>query len=156
MPDSSLIADLLAPIRGQVDFVYAYDAVGQRWVVYNAAVPYAQELERVEAGQGVWVHALADVTWQVACKGQVTSTISLAPGWNLVGYPFAVGQDIAAATAGLGAHLQAVYAYDATAAAQPWRIYVPGGPAMTLASLQPGEGYWMQVDEACSWSLQTP
>ena len=121
-----------------------------------AAAPYARELERVEAGQGLWVHALADVTWPVACAGQATATIPLAAGWNLVGYPFAAGQEIGAAVAPLGEHLKAVYAYETADVAQPWRSYTPGWPANALTALQPGKGYWVQVDEACSWSLQAP
>jgi len=154
VPDSNLVADLIKPIQGQVDLLYAYDALEQRWVTHSVAAPFASELERVAPGQGLWVHALADVTWPVRCVGQSAATIPLAAGWNLVGYPFAAAQGMAAMVAPLGERLQSIYAYDATDAADPWRTYTPGWPVSTLTSLQPGKGYWVQVDQACSWTLQ--
>jgi hypothetical protein len=153
-PNSTLVADLLAPVREQVDLLYGYDAAGQSWVVCNTAVSYACEMERVEAGQGLWMHALADVAWPVSCEAPSAATISLVAGWNLVGYPLAAAQEIGEAVAPLGERLKAVYAYEAADATQPWRIYTPGGLANTLMTLQPGKGYWVQVDGACSWTLQ--
>ena len=54
------------------------------------------------------------------------------------------------ALASLTGLYQALYAYDAQDAADPWKKYVAGAPAFLndLAELSAGRGYWLSVSQA--------
>ncbi|MBC7237447.1 MAG: hypothetical protein H5T69_16520, partial [Chloroflexi bacterium] len=156
-PASRRTSDLLASISGRFDRAYAYDAARGTWLSYQEQIPWACTLNELNETQGIWIHALSDVHWQVRCAPLTSVTLELLPGWNLVGYPLAVGQDLAAAAAPLGERLLLINEYDGSDPSAPWRTYVPGGGAAnTLTRLEPAHGYWVQVSEACQWVLNSP
>ena len=46
-PVSSRLSDLVAPVAGSIDRLYAFDASAQRWLVYALQQPEAGELQTV-------------------------------------------------------------------------------------------------------------
>ncbi|MCD6521102.1 MAG: hypothetical protein J7M05_14390, partial [Anaerolineae bacterium] len=157
MPLSTKVEDLLASLRGKFDRVYAYNAFSGQWLSYDARVPYARKLKEIQPGQGFWIHMLTPATWEVRCFPQTEATIPLYKGWNLVGYPFEQTQSVADAVASLGGRFRTLFGY-AAGTSEPWRIFTPDLPseASTLATLEPGRGYWIEVSEATQWRLQAP
>lgn len=135
--------------------MYAYEATTQQWRSYDARLPYGQRLSEVQPAQGFWVRTLAPVSWEITCAPQISVTIPLQAGWNLVSYSLSTPQTVIQAVAPLGARLEALYGYDASDPTSPWRSYLPGVPPEqnTLSLLVPGKGYWIEVDQACSWTL---
>ena len=68
--------------------------------------------------------------------------ITLVAGWNLVSLPFAPDSTaIADITAAISADVAYVQSYDAATGTSPW--YVPGNPASSLTTMEPGFGYWL-------------
>ena len=155
-PLSSRTSDLFASIRGRLDRIYAFDAATQRWRSYDDRLPYAQRLSAIASWQGLWVHTTTTTTWQVRCVPQAQVTIPLRRGWNLIGYPLQTVQDISEAVAPLGARYRIIYTYDALDHTQPWRSYSPEvpQPLNSLSLLMPAKGYWIEVTEACNWTMQ--
>lgn len=85
-----------------------------------------------------------------------TQTIPLDAGWNLVSIQVGGERDIASFAAALdvpGA-LRAVWSYDADTG--KWSTWQTGIPGFTgdLESVGPGQGYWVQVSEACVLELE--
>ena len=156
VPCSSRPSDLFASIKGRFDRVYTFDAANQRWCAYDDRLPYAQGLSEIASWQGLWIHATTTTTWQVRCFPQTRATIPLWPGWNLIGYPLQAIQNISEAVASLGARCRGIYSYDALDQVQPWRSYSPEVPLPlnSLLLLRPTKGYWVEVTEACNWTLQ--
>ena len=155
-PISSRATDLFAPLDGQLNRAYIYDAVAGVWLAYQTQVP-ASSVSDLREGQGVWIHVNGAPTWQMRTTPLSTLTLHLQPGWNLIGYSLAEGQDLAAATAPLGDRLLQVNDYGGEHEASPWSVFLPEMPeTSTLTRLEPGRGYWVKVSEACTWTLHSP
>jgi hypothetical protein len=86
--------------------------------------------------------------------GQVseTTSINLASGWNLAGYPSQAPHTVLDALSGVPFNL--AYAYHASDA-DPWKLYDRNGPPFVndLNELAPGWGYWIQVTAPASWTV---
>ncbi len=156
-PTFTEASGLFAEIDDVLDRAYTWDTARKAWRSYQPQVPAACSLTELQAGEGLWIHLTADAEWQMRCQPLGSITLDLVPGWNLVGYPLESGQDLAAAAAPLGAKLLLINGYTGATPSDPWLSFVPGlGVANTLTRLEPGQGYWVQVSEACQWVLNAP
>jgi hypothetical protein len=61
-------------------------------------------------------------------------------------------QTVEAALAAISEQLVRVYGYDPADSADPWKLYDPAVPETVndLADLESGQGYWVNVDAACT------
>jgi len=149
-------AAALSSIAGRYAAAYAYDAANAAdpWKLYAPGAPaYANDLTRLDERMGWWVKAAAPVTLTLRGEAPISTTIALRAGWNLAGYPCQSARPVAEALASIAAQVQAVYTYDPLHPADPWRLYDPDAPpaSWTLTQMQPGKGYWIEVDRACQW-----
>jgi hypothetical protein len=89
----------------------------------------------------------ADQSFAVA--GPASLSLTLQPGWNLVSLPSVPAQhDVPSVLAALAGRYGLVYAWDA--AAGVWRKYDAQAPAYAndLATLEPSQGFWLQITAA--------
>ncbi len=103
----------------------------------------------MEAGRGYWLNMSETAALSVSGSAP-SSTISLASGWNLVGYNSSTSQSVADALASISGKYVSVWAYmDGS-----WRVYDPNNPGFSdLTTMEPGYGYWINATETCTWTL---
>ncbi|MEM7032798.1 MAG: FG-GAP-like repeat-containing protein [Chloroflexota bacterium] len=84
------------------------------------------------------------------------------PGWNLISYPINESRSVNEAFASIDDHYELVYGYEATDAANPWRIYchtcqnkVNWLPKFNdLTHVEFGNGYWIQTTASITLYLK--
>jgi len=80
-------------------------------------------------------------------------------GWNLVSYPVQGTRAVTDALASVVGRYGLVYGYDATDAADPWKVYTPPITETwmwvnDLHTLRFGQGYWISATQAITWELK--
>lgn len=124
-----------------------YDAMaGKRhnWKTYDTRKPYSN-LKNVNHTMALWVDVSAPSWFTVAGLVPLQTTIHLVTGWNFVGYPSFIPEDVNTNLA--GAIWQNVETFDPTNT--PWLLKRLNGGDLML----PGEGYWIHVSSDFDWSL---
>ena len=137
-------ARLFAPIAGQLEVVYAWDAVAGSWNAYSPGVPaFVNRLMAVNETMGLWVLMRQPALLHVTGGRPAFSRLTLSAGWNLVGWP---GSDrsLEEAWACLDG-VEAVFGY----ANGAWRSWRPGGPS-DLGRMDTGAGYWVRMAGAAT------
>jgi hypothetical protein len=75
--------------------------------------------------------------------GTSDKRISLASGWNLVGYDGAVSQPVHQAIGSIIALVESVWGWSSG----EWHSYTPTRSANSLTILEPGMGYWIKMKQ---------
>lgn len=148
VPASSAITNVLASIAGKYDLVQAY--IGGAWRSYSPTT--GGDLTTIGTTMGFWLHATQPCTLVVVGEAPSSTSIALAPGWNLIGWPSDNATPVATALAGIAGSYDAVYGFDATDGTDPWKLYGPSLPsyANDLALVDTGRGYWIRATSACT------
>lgn len=157
-PFDTAVAQVLSTVSGRYERVYTYagcDALDP-WKMYDPNAPsFASDLSELDETQGFWIHSLDPGELATQGIAPTVSTITLCPGWNLVGYPSLQGQAVVDALSSIDDCYDIIYTYDAHDMTDPWKKFDPNAPAYTndLAMLNPGQGYWIKASMTCTWSL---
>jgi hypothetical protein len=151
-------ASVLSSIAGGYDLVFIYvgcDQVDPWRKLDPNAPPFASDLTELNETMGIWIHMLVTDTLVVTGTVPITGNVSLCEGWNFIGSPSLQTRPIAEALASVEGKYVLVYAYDPSDAPDPWKKYDPGAPpyANDLNEMKPGWGYWIKVNEDCTWTL---
>ena len=92
-PVSTAITDVLSSLAGHYDLAYAWNAPGQTWLKYDDIAMSGDTLSRLDETLGFWIHITTTAqSLNVFGSLPTTTSINLASGWNLVGYPAAVNR----------------------------------------------------------------
>ncbi|NLG26981.1 MAG: hypothetical protein GX557_03670, partial [Chloroflexi bacterium] len=148
-PTSSDPATYLSSIAGKYDIVQAFQ--GNAWLSHPGG-----GLTSINERTGMWIHVTQNCTLNVSGTAPASTTIPLAVGWNMVGWPTTTSRPVTTALAGIAGKYSVVYSYDATDTADPWKLYSPTAPTWVndLVNMQPGRGYWIYVTTATN--LEVP
>ncbi len=162
-PLNTGIASVLSSLSGSYSLVYAWDASASsdNWLTYDPAAPaYANTLNVLDEKMGFWIKMTAAGTLVVSGNPLLTTDVPLsttAGGWNLVGYPASAAGSLPEILSdhGVGSDFSTVYAYHAADSADPWKKFLPDGPAYAndLTSLAAGWGYWIYVTASHTWDV---
>ncbi|MFO8109963.1 MAG: S8 family serine peptidase [Thermoplasmata archaeon] len=130
-------------IAGNYDKVMYYDASADSWHVYVPGRPdHFNNLQSWNHRMGIWIRLTEDSTLTVEGSIPTQTTITLYPGWNMVGLPSAQGgiHDIPSEVSRVGR-------FDAAAENNIVYVDVQG------FQFQPGQGYWIYngADVAVDW-----
>jgi len=146
------LTKVLEMIDGYYDAVQCYDITNPTdpWKHHKVAKPFGNDLFKLNETVGFWVHITQPGDTIFVYNGtQPTSnqTISLHPGWNMVGYPSLTNHN---RTKGLnklefGTDVDAIQWFDATI--QTWHFMGPDD------SFVPGRGYWVHAKVECEWEV---
>ncbi len=141
-PTSTAPVDFLASIAGKYDVVQAYQ--GNTWVSYPGS------LTAITEKMGLWIHVTQNCTLTVSGQHPASTTIPLAVGWNLIGWPTTASRPVPTALAGIAGKYTVTYTYKAADIADPWKLYAPSAPSYVndLATFEAGHGYWIYVTTA--------
>ena len=157
-PATDAITDVLASLTDYYDLVYAWDGASQRWFKYDDVPMSIDDLLQLNERQGFWIHLKGAQARTLTVYGQVptTTNLTLAMGWNLVGYPSSLAHALPDALSdhGVGTNFSLVYAYHAD---DPdlWKLFDLNGPPFVndLTALSPGWGYWIQTTAPSTWTV---
>ncbi len=150
-------AQLLSGI--DYDRVYAFQGcdAADPWKLYDPDLPATvNDLNQIDVTMGLWVKMNSPDTLAVAGSEPARTDIPLCAGWNLVGYPSLTARPVAEVLASVAGQVQRVYYFDATDAADPWKMYDTSAPAFVndLAEFKPGGGYWFLVSQDTVLTIQ--
>ena len=91
IPEDSRVDTVFAPIAGQFDLVYVYDACDSADPLEEVRTPmrpaFANDLAQIGPQNGLWVRTVAPTALTIVGKPARTVQQTLCPGWNLISYP---------------------------------------------------------------------
>ncbi len=153
LPDTGLEA-ALDPIAGDYDAVQWYDSGdsnGDYWKHNKTGKPNS-DLNSVFPSQGLWIHMLIATTFipyqNVPTTGGPATSVTLVAGWNLVGYPSSIKQDVDSALGSVTYDM--VMTYDA--ASGRWLRWESGSGG-NLLEMNIGHGYYIHVPSDTLWNV---
>jgi len=158
LPGEVPVTSLLSSISGQYDSVSAYKGCDQAdpWKIYDPAVPsYVNDLQSVNPTMGVWIEMTQDSQLNVSGSYPATLSIPLCTGWNLISYAGNQVKPITDALSSIAGKYLKVYAYKASDPTDPWKIFDSSAPLFVndLTTLEPGAGYWINVNQNCTFVI---
>ncbi len=143
---------VLEMIDGYYDAVQWYDIKDPNdpWKHHKVGKPFGNDLFELNETMGFWIHITQPGDTIFLYNGtQPTGnqTISLHPGWNLVGYPSLTNYN---RTEGLNnltysTHVDAIWTYDV--ATQKWKGIGQSD------YFEIGRGYWIHATTTCEWKI---
>jgi hypothetical protein len=146
-PADTAIASVLSSIAGAYQVVWAYP--NQSWKLYDPNDPNGSTLTTMQAGSGYWIKMTDPKTLSVPGSSP-PSSLYLLQGWNLVGYNGTSCAAPSTALSSISANLQVSWGYPG----QTWQFYDPNDTQDSgLTQLCPGAGYWIDVNQAGTWTL---
>jgi hypothetical protein len=146
-PTDISIESVLDQILGQYTNVWTY--TNQVWQVYDPTAPEFSDLHELVPGKGYWINMSDDAELLIVGAPHLTS-IALSEGWNLVGYNSSDPRTTSDAISSISSYIINVWAY----IDEQWKVYDPENPGFSdLNLMEPGYGYWINTNQACTWSL---
>lgn len=135
-PVDARIEAVLGDNVSKVDYIYFYNG---SWTSWFTLFPGSSSLKELNGGRGYWFHC--NTGFNLTVNGSYTTRRPIIPGWNMI----AINDTSPVSTT---TYLQdtawtAVYGYDEETST--WKSYFKGVGG-TLATLDPGEGYWVEAD----------
>jgi hypothetical protein len=144
--------EVLGPIDGWYDAVQWYDQTDTKdpWKNLRVDKPFGNDLSEIDHTMAFWIHIDRPGNTMFFYNGTPPTqnqSITLHPGWNLVGYP---SKRIHNRTTGLnnitfGNDVDFIQWYDAST--KTW--YEMGKDDYFV----PGRGYWFHVITECEWEV---
>ncbi|MXY80437.1 MAG: hypothetical protein F4Y94_12340 [Chloroflexi bacterium] len=134
-----------------VGAVFAWDAAAGRYLSYRRGIPVARNsLTTLRPGDGLWVLARQPAIWRMPGLGR-ERTVSLAPGFNLVGWTGPDGVALARIAAAIGPAVVAIWLYDPLT--PQFLVFRPGAPPTvnTASTINHGDGLWLVLQTAVTW-----
>ncbi len=135
-------------IRGNYDKVMYYDASQDDWQTFS---PYRgkhyNNIGTWNREMGLWIHMESDDTLTINGSRPSSTTITLQPGWNMVGYPSSTDRT---ASDTLPAEATKIGVFNASREYNLQYIY-----DLTKVTMKAGNGYWVynSADSSVDWGV---
>jgi parallel beta-helix repeat protein len=143
---------VLEMIEGYYDAVQWYDGLDpiNPWKHHKVGKLFGNELFELNETQGFWIHISREGNTIFLHNGTqplTNQTISLHPGWNMVGYPSLTNRN---RTSGLnnltyGVEVDAIWSFNA--AKKKWM------ELNEVDHFKMGKGYWIHTITECEWEV---
>ena len=152
--DDTDLDKVLESIENSYDIVEWFnisDASGHWKINHTTKPPDMNVLYEITHTMGFWIHIIEPDTVPLRLPGtppRKNQSISLHPGWNLVGYPSMNNKNRTAALNNLtfGVHVNSIWTYNAFT--QKWEeLNEPED------YFQIGRGYWIHAKTECVWEV---
>lgn len=145
-PPNTAIGEVLGTASTSCNSVWGFN---NGWKAFYPAFPGYSDLDNMEAGWGYWLNMSVAAPLTVSAPAS-SDPISLVEGWNLVGYNSAISLPIAEAIGSIDTYCESVWAYKDGV----WKAYYPLYPQYSdLDVMAPHYGYWIKINQACTWTL---
>ncbi|MBF0337449.1 MAG: Ig-like domain-containing protein [Nitrospirae bacterium] len=147
-PTDNNLSSVLKSIDGKYDSIWGY--ANNQWYVYKQGSSL-NNLDKIEAGKGYYISMKEAANLTTVGAAIASKNISLAKGWNLVGFNSMEAKPMADALDSITGRYLAVFAY----INGKWQLYDPSNLAASdLTTMTPGYGYWIYAVMDTNWSLQ--
>jgi len=121
--------------------------------VFNTSWPeFINTIKQLDLTRSYWIKAnvaRSDIT--VTGQPLASTEISLAKGWNLIGYPSIGAQETAAVFKSLSDN----NAIDRIIGTSDFYSFDPNAIYNSLSSLKPGDGYWVKMHSAATFTVNS-
>jgi len=149
---ATAVADATATIAEAFDVLFTWD--GNGFLSYVPTLPAAlNSLEELSFGDGLWIRVSdpQGVDW-IQPMLDAERMVTLSTGLNLVAWTGPSGISVGDAVLPLGAALNALYLWDASA--QTFLSFAPDAPtfANTAQTLTHGDGVWLDMQSPATWA----
>ncbi|MFH0874696.1 MAG: hypothetical protein V1859_02075 [archaeon] len=149
VPTPTNISEVLLNILPDIISVHEYYGIGaDPWKAYNPSLPgwVVQDLTKLDRKKGYWMNMAANTHYYYNSSTATPNILSLANGWNLVGYPLISLKNISDAMLPINGSYDIIVLYNATDSADYWKEYTwnesrPSG--QDLYNMTPYYGYWI-------------
>jgi hypothetical protein len=132
----------------KVEAIFAYDTKASKYESYMRGST-SNDLQELRAGRGYWIYVGESTTLSVTGQ-QVSMSIDLVEGWNLIGPNSIRPISIKSALQSIEGKYLALYSFESME--NRYKGYAP--PDLDeLTELEPGKGYWIYSTGNLSWSL---
>jgi len=157
-PANASTAAVLESINTTLISAHGYEPSGglDRWKAYNPSLPNwtVQDLVNITRTKGYWLNLAQNSSLVHNGTWFSPSFVPLTTPWTLAGYPTNVSRDISVSLQDIVGSVQAVYLYNASDTADPWKVYYPAAPGLSdLNDTIPGFGLWFRVQGNSSWMV---
>ncbi|UCE37257.1 MAG: right-handed parallel beta-helix repeat-containing protein [Thermoplasmata archaeon] len=146
------LTKVLKSINGLYDAVQWYNITDTRdpWKHYKVSKPYGNDLFEINEKMGFWIHITQPgdtIFFYNGTRPTENQTITLYPGWNMVGYPSFNNRDRTTALNNItfGTHVDAIWTYDSHI--QRWEKIGPSD------YFEIGRGYYIHAKSKCDWEV---
>jgi len=121
---------------------------------YDPTLPanfaFLNNLSSLSGKDGYWLKVSEDVSLDVEGPVPSGASITVKSGWNLVGYPRLIGENVVNELTSLGSTVvqmkNLTQTYDSSIPAELAQLN-------TLSTMVPGSGYWLNVTQDGTWEL---
>jgi hypothetical protein len=138
-------ATVLGPIQDKLlqikNLTQTYDPT------LSANFAFLNNLSSLSGKDGYWLKVSEDVSLDVEGPVPSGASITVKSGWNLVGYPRLIGENVASELTSLDPTVVQIKNLES--------LYDPSNPSFlnTLSTMVPGSGYWLNVTQDGTWKL---
>jgi parallel beta-helix repeat protein len=147
------LGSVLHPIDDSYDSVQWYNGIDYSdcWKHNHTYKPHhLNDLKDINHTMGFWIHITepGGVLFEYpGTQPTYNQSISLHPGWNMVGYPsYSIeSRDMALNNIIFGTHIDAIWTY--IASTQEWK------EIGVVDSFEKGRGYWIHATQECVWEV---
>lgn len=141
------IGIVAASIEGKYESIWTQTDNG--WLMYDPAAPGLSDLDSMDAGRAYWIY-MNQVGRLVGAGLVPSSTLSIQPGWNFIGYNSSTPRSVSAFLGASPSPIQSIWGWDGTR----WHSYDILYPGLSdLPSVEPGKGYWVKASAAGTVSI---
>ncbi len=145
-PYETGIMGLLGDAYDKVESIWSYS--GSLWKTHVSGMAEVSDLNSMSESRGYWIMSRED-SIRVKIQGdEKPQSIDLVKGWNLVGYNSLTVKPASEVLFQVLDNVDAVWAYKNG----QWVVYDTKNPDFSdLTFFEPGLGYWLHVNEPCTW-----
>jgi len=143
---NSSIFSVLKDIDGKYTDIYAY-GFDWNYKVYAYDMWFG-DLSSIDPARGYWINMKEDVNLSILGYTLKNASISLHPGWNLIGYPYLQSKPLDEITVQIDSEYTDIYTYDSSTNDWVYRVYAYGTRFGSLNEMEPGKGYWIKMKNA--------
>ncbi|MFO7992497.1 MAG: right-handed parallel beta-helix repeat-containing protein [Thermoplasmata archaeon] len=146
-PTDDSLDSVLNSIDGSYDKLMYYDSASGEWKTYvYGRADHFNSLNKINHTMSFWIHLTGSDTLKATGIQPSSTTISLSPGWNMVGY---MGTDNVSADSSLPAEVTKVGVFDEN---EEYNVHYTAD--LSSVTLYQQHGYWVynDADHAVDWT----
>ncbi|KJU84859.1 conserved hypothetical protein, secreted [Candidatus Magnetobacterium bavaricum] len=142
------ISSVFSGINGSYSQVWSYQ--NGSWKMYDPQNAGLSDFSIVTHGPGYMIYMKQGGSITITGSSAYSNAVKLSKGWNLVGFSSPQALSVTNALPSVIDKVKVVWSYQSGS----WKMYDPKNAGMSdFNTFVPGQGYWIEVSEDCTWEL---